>query len=326
MSADFCHHFLTRQPTIQPPPEPAEALQEGLDGLVAVVLARQGSELPPFYRQALNRHFARNAGHLSELTRIGQAFHQRGLRALVLKGASLLGKSYPELAARPMGDLDLLVRPQDEGKARLILRSLGYRQGRVCLVGPGAMVDLHTRLMGWESVAPANSPYDFAAGRLWSQARETERAGILRLCPEHQVLHLAVHALKHGYQRLLWLVDLALVLPEAEPELLLREARVTRSLRPLAYACHLIGRSGPSLGWLERVCLHWIYCNRSQRSAKLLMALSLPPAARLTYLAQLAFPPRAQSSSELKGLPGWCRHLRRLSGLVREAVGGRVWR
>ena len=304
---------------------PAQAQREGLDGLMAVQLARQGRELPPFYQQALTRHFARNAGHLSELTRIGQAFQQRGLQALVLKGASLLGEAYPDLAARPMGDVDLLVRSQDEGQARLILRSLGYRQGKVCLVGPGAMVDLHTRLMGWESVDPGHSPYHFPEQRLWDQARATDRPGILRLSPEHQALHLAVHALKHGYQRLLWLNDLALVLPQAQPDLLLQEARATRSLRPLAYACHLVGHPGPPLGWLERVCLQRVYQRRSQRSAKLLMALSLPPADRLTYLAQLAFPPRAQFSSELRGQPFWRRHLRRLTGLLREALGGRVW-
>jgi len=304
----------------------ADLQKEGLDGLVAVLLARQGRELTSFYQQALTRHFARNAGHVSELSRIGQAFEQRGLRALVLKGASLLGETYPELAARPMGDIDLLVRSEDEGPARVILRSLGYRQGKVCLVGPGAMVDLHTRLMGWESVDPGHSPYDFAEQRLWDQARASEYPGIWRLSPEHQALHLSVHALKHGYQRLLWLVDLSLVLPRAQPDLLLREARLTRTLRPLAYACHLVDHSGPPLGWLERLCLRWVFQRRSQRAAKLLMALSLPLAARLPYLVQLALPPRSQFHSELRGQPSWRRHLRRLGGLLREALGGPAWR
>ncbi|MBI3928935.1 MAG: nucleotidyltransferase family protein [Armatimonadetes bacterium] len=320
MSLQFCRSFLSGQPTGAPIPHLATAGREGLDGLVAVVLARQGRELPGAYETALRRHFTRNAGHLSELARIGDALQSAGLRALILKGASLLGECYRDLAARPMGDLDLLVRPEDRGPVRVALRKLGYRPGDVSLVGPGAMVDLHTRLMGWESVRPEVSAYRFPQDRLWQSARQTAFPAILRLAPEHQALHLAVHALKHGYERLLWLVDLALVLPHADPERLAREAREARAERALAYGRHLTSRlfqmprdRPVRLSLLERIFLDRALARRGlRRGGKILMALELPVRQRMAYLAQLVFPARSQFAAAVREQPAWRRHAARL--------------
>jgi hypothetical protein len=63
---------------------------------------------------------------LAELRRIGNAFQREGVDYIVLKGPVLASLAYPEVATRPMLDLDLLVRDRQMTRAREILETLDY--------------------------------------------------------------------------------------------------------------------------------------------------------------------------------------------------------
>jgi len=82
---------------------------------------------------------------------------EQGIEMICLKGAAFVGDVYPEHRLRPVGDLDLLVRPSQAKKAFGILKSVGWEPplgSRVPMRGHGAInlglstgasIDLHWR-------------------------------------------------------------------------------------------------------------------------------------------------------------------------------------
>jgi len=70
---------------------------------------------------------ARNIRLYADLARALRALNQADVPVMVLKGAALAQTVYPRLSQRPMGDADLLVRPEDRDRARGALEAAGYR-------------------------------------------------------------------------------------------------------------------------------------------------------------------------------------------------------
>jgi hypothetical protein len=62
-----------------------------------------------------------------QLKNLSAVFKNEGISALVLKGPALAHKVYPDPAARPCGDLDLLVKPEQVLKSRTVLEKMGYQ-------------------------------------------------------------------------------------------------------------------------------------------------------------------------------------------------------
>src|SRR5262249_42297828 len=70
---------------------------------------------------------ARVARLLCDRARIRGAGGEAGIAALRLKGSVLATGYYPERGLRPMNDLDLMVRADDEPQALAMLAGLGYQ-------------------------------------------------------------------------------------------------------------------------------------------------------------------------------------------------------
>jgi hypothetical protein len=130
------------------------------------------------------------------LTRLEAA----GVEALVVKGWAM-ARQYPEVGLRPYTDLDLIVRPGQWGAARAALGALPS------LDYP---VDIH------EGSARLG-PWDFDA--LAGGAVRVPLAGVEARVPgaEHHLGILALHALRHGVFRPIWLVDLAVAVEGRPP-------------------------------------------------------------------------------------------------------------
>lgn len=64
---------------------------------------------------------ARNMILFDELGRVLEAFNEAGIDVIVLKGAALAQTIYPDIALRPMGDVDLLVKKEGLEKAENLL-------------------------------------------------------------------------------------------------------------------------------------------------------------------------------------------------------------
>jgi hypothetical protein len=77
-------------------------------------------------RQAFLVSCVRSLHMERQLQEIIEAFREKGVRVLVLRGPALAFSLYADPAMRPSSDLDLLVRPERVVQARGILEKLGY--------------------------------------------------------------------------------------------------------------------------------------------------------------------------------------------------------
>jgi hypothetical protein len=275
---------------------------------------------------------------LSELAALSAMLCEEGRAAIVLKGAALLDDLYHGHAGlRPMGDIDVLLRPSDVPAVAGWLRRRGYEPMSASspFFSRGVVsFDLHTEIVGSEWVGRKAHVFRLDPAALWREAmpREPGDPATLVLSPVHLRVQLVVHALKHSYSRLIWLVDLALVLRDAPWPSLLEQARVTAALRPLAYAVsaveRLLGRLDvpesvrcelPVLGRLEQAFLSLVTTRRGvETPGELVVAFSAPGVmGKATYLAELAIPRRHVLARHYPMTPSWLLYPRRLVRLAR---------
>jgi hypothetical protein len=208
---------------------------------VAPLLARNLADLewpgvPSAAREALDAarrlNAARSALHARALAGVLAALAEAGIRALPLKGVALSASLYGDPAVRASADLDVLVQRQSVPRAFRALADLGYAAaGHPAAAAPDldclAARDLRLVLESnieqvFVSPDSAGCPVELhwdiawrwphgAAGiaDLWASARLRPFGGspALALSPEWEVLYLAVHAARHRWSALKWLVD-----------------------------------------------------------------------------------------------------------------------
>ena len=238
-------HLGSPEPLPPPPPgiEPI-AVAEGLAGLAAEYLDKGGVEHPALLRRRQHQFaYAAKLAGVQEV--LGGELAAAGCEAMLLKGAALLEGPYRDAKGRrPLSDLDLLIRPHQSKKVARTLQRLGLVRldpGR--WRGDGFEIDLHRDLLGMDGQGLAElSPFSVDEEGLWWRSRPAKNGGpSLRVADlVDQILHLAIHGQKHAFCRLVWLLDLALLLPQADPAALLARAKEWRAERALAAALDLL--------------------------------------------------------------------------------------
>jgi catechol 2,3-dioxygenase-like lactoylglutathione lyase family enzyme len=152
------------------------------------------ARLKDIYRQS----WGTNQRGLKVGRRAIDALQAAGLEVLALKGAALIGSAYRDPGARPLGDVDLAVRPERIGEAVRALRAAGLtatdgeperrlavRHSLAFRDPSGQEVDLH-RGMLWRPGLDQE---------FWRESREAEAAGarVRILNPTDQLLHVCAH-------------------------------------------------------------------------------------------------------------------------------------
>jgi hypothetical protein len=134
------------------------------------------------------------------------ALNAAGIEVMLLKGAALATTVYGSFAARPMRDIDLLVKPDRADEARALIGRLGWAADPE-LPGDESYLTHHhlppmrdvgasgLRIEIHRALVPSGHPFRFREAEIWSEARavNTGRARALVMHPVHHAAHIAIH-------------------------------------------------------------------------------------------------------------------------------------
>jgi hypothetical protein len=185
-----------------------------------------------------------------------------GLEPVVMKGPAV-ARRYPGPGLRPMDDLDLLLPRERHEDALAALARAGWTVSRARSRDfydtqlrhpdvPSMPLELHYGLEGWHERSNRLKPI-----WLWQQRIPIECLGTpaFGLPLEVEVVALAAHAGKpyHGFDRMVWLADLGMVIGYAQERdginwsRVEELARMTQCVTVVSAALHMATRMGLSL-------------------------------------------------------------------------------
>lgn len=185
----------------------------------AWVALRHAYSLPPDVKADLRQAYYLAVGdgelHRQELRTVLTALTRANLTAVAFKGAALAHITYPDPAARPMGDLDLWLSAAEMPQAQAVLEAAGYRfgaktdrppalmemhSGEVRLHGPtgaAGLVELHYGVFAGEWLRRV-ARVDEAAVRARCQPVDVAGCAAWTLAVEDHLLQVAIHnAINH---------------------------------------------------------------------------------------------------------------------------------
>jgi hypothetical protein len=206
------------------------------------------AEIAADMQTAFDANAIRNLRLAGDLVTVVRGLERHGVEAVTWKGAILAERAYGDLRMRQFFDIDLLVRNRDLAEARAALEEQGFH---VLLPVTQEQLDAYVSHMGelemvresdglWVELHTAIVPSYFSVGRssesLWSRnvSWRVARAPLTALDPVDEMEALAIHGSKHRFERLAWIIDIAMMarlLDEADWRRLLRGARDHGTLR-----------------------------------------------------------------------------------------------
>ncbi len=195
----------------------ALAQHEHATSILLRQLGRVGADAETSGYQALRR-LAKIS--VMQMLQLEQLLHQTldilsqyKIEAVLLKGAGLAYTAYSSFADRPMGDIDVLVRPEHAERAWSLLQERGWTPPPMdhdsafysghhhhppLFRDPGRYrLEIHSELL------PGEHPFRFSTDGLWLRAhRVTVNNRVITVPnPMHQLWHACVHfAWSHGMQ------------------------------------------------------------------------------------------------------------------------------
>ena len=221
------------------------AEENGVLLLLDRLLLASGVNIAGSFRDAAQECRAAAESLAAALETLLLDFARQGIEVIPLKGPALALALYGDAALRQSNDIDLLVRREDFSNAESLLLGQGFgplgaasEHDRRFLRGE-LLVELH-----FELASPRFFPFDIDG--IWSRSIHTDFRGrparAMSKCD--LVLYLCAHGLKHGFSRLIWILDLSHALQGWQPheyeELLMKQAH-RQGLRPwLLIGCEVV--------------------------------------------------------------------------------------
>lgn len=234
--------------------------KEGLSFLLYKAMIKRGIDMPSPARETLKQEYIHNWGRNAHIfEELAALLRIMGNPVIILKGAALLPSVYEDFGLRALGDVDILVRPEDAPRINKNLSQSGYRSDcglhsysvsnylNSLLYGKhGSPLLLH---LHWHLVNNALPNYIYTEKinmeKLWREAipLRVQQSEALCLSPHHQLLHLSEHAMKHSFYTLIHVWDIQQVINRWKKELdwekLCREAEEFHLKGPLFYSLWL---------------------------------------------------------------------------------------
>lgn len=230
---------------------------EGVSGFLYSSMKRLGllDRIPDSALQDLELQYLQTKGRtlamLHEAELLSTMFEKASIEAIALQGICLVSALYKDLGLRPLGDIDLLVKPYCQDRLKECLLRAGYRA--VDPVYPNVMskgaiaLDIHVNPLNLERIGARRFIFPEDSELIWQRAIPmfSSSQGLLRPDISDNFSLLSAHALKHGYSRLIWMVDLheslrALEKVQGGWQLIVDGASRWKQQRAVAYALVLV--------------------------------------------------------------------------------------
>ena len=230
------------------------AVKEGLGGFLYKSFLKAGllETVTPQHKQKLyNIYYLTvrfNLKLIHALNTILEPLNQKGVQVVLMQGMALLQQVYQDVGLRPMKDTDLWVLPHDYqylvdslmglGFERDTLYSGTFRRGETTL-------DIHTHILWSDRIKAREHLLNKGQDEIFNKAVSVNVNGRKALClsPQDQFLYLGLHALKHNFDRLVWLVDIkSLVVgwKHSDWNLLIKRAEELGHKKTLFYVLYLL--------------------------------------------------------------------------------------
>jgi hypothetical protein len=211
--------------------------------------------LPPQTTQDLRKLYEQtvlfNLRLIHDLKEILSRLNREGIRVVLLQGMALVNQIYRDgIGLRPMTDIDLWVRGPQYNRVTELLRGFGYERDQVysnIFARGSTTFDLHSHVIWADRIRARRHLLLGGQDAIYQEVVTIDFEGeeALVLSPSDQVLYLSLHAFKHNLKRLIWLVDIALLLQHLDPSgwaALIRRAGSLGLKRHLGYALYLLNQ------------------------------------------------------------------------------------
>ena len=220
------------------------ANENGVLLLVNQPLLNSCPEMPDYFRDAARECRIAAESLAEELESLLQDFAEHGIEALPFKGPALALALYGDATLRQSNDIDILVRRNDFSSAEALLFLRGFTALGAAsehdrrFVRGGLLVELHFE------IAPPRF-FSFETDAIWSRSRLSDFRGhpIRAMSRNDLALYLCAHGLKHGFSRLIWILDTCRALQgwtPSEYQDLLRQAQRQGLRTWLLIGCEVI--------------------------------------------------------------------------------------
>ena len=230
------------------------SVKEGLGGFLYKSLLKAGllETITPQHKQKLYHIYyltvRQNLKLIHALNTILEPLNQKGIQVVLMQGMALLQQVYQDVGLRPMKDMDLWVLPPNYQRLVDVLVQQGFKSNRLYpqTYHRGEIVlDIHTHLLWADRIKARDYLLSKSQDEIFRSTKSmTIDGGKVRcLGPQDHFLYLGLHALKHNFERLIWLVDIKSLAAKWKPsdwEALLKRSEKLGHRKTLRYILYLM--------------------------------------------------------------------------------------
>jgi len=198
------------------------SMHEGIDGLLLPMI--EGIETDEIHEEVREAYRSRlrekKAGYLRMnhvCAQVLDALNAAEIPVICMRGLAVSSKLYGDRAhLRPQSDIDLLFHIEQMMDAKQVLWDIGFRPDHAyqnIFVRGDISLDLHHEPLGIERIQAWKHLTSLRAPDFFTEARDGELAGesALLIGSKVELPYLCFHAMKHSFERLIWLYDIALL-------------------------------------------------------------------------------------------------------------------
>jgi len=223
-----------------------EAVREGVHLWLAARIAERDEESRRHWQRQRRIVELEAMRKRHALAQVARALNKKKIRFVLLRGWGVAVRHWgADAPLRPISDHDLLIAPEQFLLAKQALSEIGFRPDPIykdIFVRGDVQLDLHWEPLGAARIRSWAKMSDLSFAHLIDKAEciFVEEEPVLVPEPAVELVFLCFHALKHSFERLVWLWDIALAARHIEKHSLWdavqAKAEAHRLTRPLFYA------------------------------------------------------------------------------------------